>query len=362
MRSTRAVVDPKALRHNVLSLKQKAPQSSVMAIIKANGYGHGALRVAGILADHVQAMGVACVEEAVELRQAGILTPIVLLEGCFEKDEWREVERHRLQSVVHTIEQLESLENLSAVQHPIQIWLKLDSGMHRLGWLPSDYAMAYERLMCLPQVAKPIGLMTHFANADVIDDPMTRRQLQQFLTLTASMHGPRSAANSAAILSYPATHFDMIRPGVMLYGVSPFTNDSGCDHGLQSVMTLESSVIAVKPIKAGEPVGYGCHWKSPRDTHIGVVAIGYGDGYPRHADNGTPVWVNDRIVPMVGAVSMDMITVDLGPDCCARVGDRVVLWGEHLPVEIVARHAHTIPYELLCGVTRRVPFYEESGR
>jgi alanine racemase len=353
MRPTKAVIHLDAILHNLSQIRRMAPASRIMAVVKADAYGHGIVPVARYLTG-VDAFAVACIEEAIELREGGIDAPIVLLEGFFEANELPLIEQYQLQTVIHHWQQLKLLQT-ARIQQPMIVWLKLDSEMNRLGFAAEEYLLAYQQLRELPCV-KEIRLMTHFACADDIQSPKTQQQLKLFGQLTAQLRGQRSAANSAAVLAWPESHFEWVRPGLMLYGCSPLADCTGDKHRLQPAMTLESRIISVKTVKAGQSVGYGAYWVAPRDTRLAIVAIGYGDGYPRHAVNGTPVWINGRLCPMAGRVSMDMIAVDLGAEAQDQVGDRVVLWGPELPVEIVAQHADTIPYTLLCGVTTRVKF------
>jgi len=354
MRPTRAVIHLSAIEHNLALIRTMAPQSKIMAVVKADAYGHGIVKVAQCL-EHADALAVACIEEAIELRNGGIDKPIILLEGIFEASELDLIEQLDLQMVIHNQQQVAML-----LEHPPQkaldIWLKLDSKMNRLGFSAEQFRENFERLSSKPFI-RHLRLMTHFACADDIHNPMTQEQLVEFKRLTESLLGEKTAANSAAVLAWPESHFDWVRPGLMLYGCSPLLDATGSDHQLRPAMTLESKVITIKPVKAGESVGYGANWRAEQDTQVAIIAIGYGDGYPRHAKNGTPVWLNGRIVPIAGRVSMDMIAVDIGSNTTDRVGDRVVLWGPELPVEQVATHADTIPYTLLCGVTSRVKFH-----
>jgi len=278
---------------------------------------------------------------------------VLLLEGFFNPEDLPVLAANNLQTAVHSWEQLEALEQ-AELPHPLTIWLKLDTGMHRLGIRPEEAEAFCARLARCANVRQPFNLMTHFACADELDSPVTPQQISLFKRLTQGLAGQCTLASSAGILAWPAAHADWVRPGIMLYGVSPFADKTGAEHGLQPVMTLKSGLIAVRELKAGESVGYGGHWTSPRDTRLGVVAVGYGDGYPRNAPNGTPVWLNGRRVPVVGRVSMDMMTVELGPEAQDQVGDEVILWGAQLPVEEVARYIGTIPYELVTKLTPRV--------
>lgn len=356
-RPTRAIIDLPALSHNLSQIRRLAPGRRVMAVIKANAYGHGMVRVANALRD-VDAYAVACLDEALILREAGITQPVVLLEGFFDAVELPLLARYRLITVVHHEDQLALLER-SRLSAPLPVWIKVDSGMHRLGLVPSRLGETLQRLNSCASL-QVLGFMTHLANADHRDDPYTLQQIKLFNQAVKPYPGERSIANSAAILIWPQTHGDWVRPGIMLYGVSPFAACSGESHGLLPVMGLYSKLMAVNHFKRGDRIGYGGEWECPEDMPVGVVAIGYGDGYPRHARTGTPVLVNDKRVPLIGRVSMDMICVDLRSQPQASSGDPVCLWGAALPVEEVARYAGTIPYELLCRLTSRVQLQNED--
>ncbi len=356
-RAIEAHLNLPAFQANLHLARRHAPGARVLAVIKADGYGHGLLRAARAL-DGADAFGVAAIDEALSLRAAGVGRPIVLLEGFFECAELAEIAARGLHTVVHHEWQLAALE-AARLPAPLTVLLKIDSGMHRLGFPPAEAPAAYQRLAACPAVAH-IQLMTHFACADERDNPATLEQLRCFSAATRGLAGARSLANSAAILQWPATQGDWVRPGIMLYGVSPFADTVGEGEGLAPVMTLRSRLISVRHCRRGDAIGYGGAWRCPEDMPVGIVAAGYGDGYPRSAVSGTPVLVNGRRVPLVGRVSMDMLFVDLRGQPGAAPGDEVVLWGAGLPVEEVARGAGTIAYELLCGVTRRVRFVERG--
>lgn len=348
----RAEISSSALQANLETLRLKAPSSRVMAVVKANGYGHGLLNVAHCLPS-ADGFGLARLEEALELREGGINAKLLLLEGFFRACDLPILVEHDIETVVHHESQLEMLEK-AALTKPVTVWLKVDSGMHRLGFTPEQFKTVYARLLACPQVAKPIHLMTHFACADEPDNDFTLKQMHTFDALVAGLPGERTLANSAGTLLWPQSQGDWIRPGIALYGVSPVMGDKGENHGLMQAMNLVSRLIAVREHKAGESVGYGAYWTSTNDTVLGVVAIGYGDGYPRNAPEGTPVFINGRRVPIVGRVSMDMLTVDLGMGAQDQVGDDAILWGKDLPVEEVAEHIGTIAYELVTKLTPRV--------
>lgn len=356
-RPARALIDLKALRANLQRVRAAAPGVRVLAIIKANGYGHGIIRVAESLHE-ADAFGVACLEEGILLREAGIAHPIVLLEGFFEAAELPEIARNHLSVVLHHEQQLRLLEK-AALARPLSVWLKIDTGMHRLGFPVGQAAAAFERLRACRNVVPRIRLMTHFANADDRDDPRTEQQMTLFRQTVEDLPGERSLANSGGILGWPQSHADWVRPGIMLYGASPFTRSTGADEGLQTVMTLTSRLIAVNLLRKGDPVAYGGAFVCPEDMPVGVVGIGYGDGYPRGIAAGTPVWLRGRRVAVIGRVSMDMLCVDLRGVSDAAIGDEVELWGRHLAVEEIARCASTIAWDLLCGITQRVAIVEQ---
>jgi alanine racemase len=348
----RALVDTAALRYNLSRARGIAPGSRVMAVIKANGYGHGLVPVARALAP-ADGFAVARLDEGLALRAAGLTNPVLLLEGVFSPAQLASAAQQRLDVMVHSIEQLEMLEGRAGGE-VVSAWIKLDTGMNRLGFRVEAFGAAYARLRRIANLAPDPTLVTHLANADDTADPKTGLQLGAFAAATAGLPGARSVANSAGLIAWPDTRTDWVRPGLALYGVSPFPHGTGTDLGLRPAMTLHSEVIAVKDVAAGETVGYGGTWRAARATRMAVVAAGYGDGYPRSVPSGTPVLVNGRRVPLVGRVSMDMITVDVTDIPAVSTGDPVVLWGDEVPVEEIARLAGTIPYELVCGVSQRV--------
>ncbi|WP_194439614.1 alanine racemase [Vibrio fluminensis] len=352
MKAATAHVDLAALKHNLQQLKLQAPNSKMMAVVKANGYGHGLVQIAkhAVSSD---AYGVARIEEALQLRAAGIVKPILLLEGFYSPGDLPVLVTNNIQTAVHCIEQLEALEN-AILETPVQVWLKIDSGMHRLGVRPEQLDDFIARLKACENVAKPLRYISHFASADELEKATTHEQIELFRSLTDGCKGERSLAASAGVLAWSESHLDWVRPGIIMYGVSPFAEKSAVELGFQPVMTLKSHIIAVREVKKGESVGYGGTWTSDRDTKVGVIAIGYGDGYPRTAPNGTPVFVNGRKAPIAGRVSMDMLSVDLGPDATDKVGDEAILWGKELPSEEVAAHIGTIAYELVTKLTPRV--------
>jgi alanine racemase len=352
-----AVLNLQALQHNLQRVHECAPEAKVMAVIKANAYGHGLLRVASSL-QNVDAFAVARVGEGIWLRKSGIRCRITVLEGFTCSEELHELSSYGLEAVIHTREQLDLLE-ASNIEKKLSVWLKHDTGMNRLGFTAQDLAMAYRRLDNCQQVIRPINLMTHLANADDLDNEKTRHQINLFSAAVKSYRGERSIANSAGVLGWHESLTDWVRPGVMLYGISPFPNSCGEQMRLKPVMSLHSRLIALKQIQKGDAVGYGGSWIASQTTLLGVAAVGYGDGYPRQAKAGTPVLVNGVRVPLIGRVSMDMITIDLSNCPDAKLGDPVTLWGEGLAVEEIARDAGTISYTLLCGITQRVEIVEQ---
>lgn len=348
-----ASVDTGALRHNLQVVRQWAPKSRVMAVIKANAYGHGLVNVARAL-DSADAFAVARVDEGLILREAGIATPTVLLEGVFDGEQLGAAAAADFELVVHTQEQIELLR-AAASGHRFKVWLKLDTGMNRLGFKGAAFSDAHAALSSLSAVRSPVNLFTHLASADEPELPTTADQLARFAAATHSLPGERSIANSAGMLSFSDAQADWVRPGLLLYGVSPNEGAIGADYGLRPVMTLHSHVIAVKDLAAGEKVGYGGHWTAARPTRLAVAAVGYGDGYPRNLASGAPVLVNGERAGLAGRVSMDMIGIDATDlKHSPKLGDPVVLWGVGLPVEEIAVWAETIPYELLCGISQRV--------
>ena len=372
-RPIRVRIDAAALAANLAVARACAPHSRVWAVVKANAYGHGLLRAAEALRS-ADGFALLDLNEAACLREAGFAHPVLLLEGIFDAHDIETVDALHLTPVVHCREQIDLLEAASASSHlrrPLDVYLKVNSGMHRLGFSGEAVVKAYTRLKGLRGV-KSITLMTHFADAD--GPTGVAAQLQTFDTATSALTGHRSLANSAAILRFPATHADWVRPGIMLYGASPFSvadTDPGAVQradqsaqvlGLTPAMTLTSELIAVQDLKRGDGIGYGYIYRAPRDMRIGVVACGYADGYPRHApgtnETGTPILVGGIRTCTAGRVAMDMLYVDLTPVPQAGIGSRVTLWGEGLSADEVATAAGTVSYELMCALAARVPMLD----
>lgn len=352
-RPAKAFISLPALRHNLQTVKKMAPNSKVLAVLKANGYGHGIARVAHQF-NCADGFGVACIEEAIILRQKGFLHRILLLEGLFSEAEIPLVYQHRLDLVIHSKHQLDWLL-ASHYEGKIHVWIKVDTGMHRLGFNPEEVDSVIAKLEHSPKQFQ-IHLMSHLASADE-SESFTLKQIACFDDASKPYAYPKSLCNSAGLQRFKQAQYEWVRPGIMLYGAGhPLLSQ----HSLKPVMRLVSEITSLKKVPKGESVGYGNTWQAPRDTYIGVVAIGYGDGYPRHAPSGTPVLIKGQRVPIVGRVSMDMVCVDLTEMAGqVHIGEEAILWGDAaLSVDEVADCAGTIGYELLCGVTQRVPFIE----
>ncbi|OUD12180.1 alanine racemase [Thioflexithrix psekupsensis] len=355
-RPTIATIHLDAILHNYQLIQSLAPNSRIVAVVKANAYGHGAWPVARHLAAQAEAFAVACLEEALQLRQTGISQPIVLLEGFFSARELPLIAHHHFIPVFHHHAQIEQLYS-SNVSQPMDAWIKMDSGMHRLGFAPEKYAAACQRVHDHPCIRSLVA-MTHLACADNPDHDFTTQQLAVF-----TRYNPlkiKSISNSAGIFTGAESHQEWVRPGIALYGGLPLLAPNEKTEKLRPAMCLSSKIIAIQEVKAGDRIGYGGDFLCQRNTKAGVVAIGYADGYPRHAPTGTPVWVAGRRVPLIGRVSMDMISVDLTDHPSAILGDEVELWGQHLSVNEVAACCKTISYDLLTGVTGRVVFHYSS--
>lgn len=346
-----ATINTAALQHNFQLVSQLCPQQKIIPVIKADAYGHGSVIVARSL-PKAEMFAVAEIAEAMVLREAGIKTAILVLEGFVDKASLDVAVDLQLEVVIYERLQLALLEELSTSAR-LAVWVMHNSGMNRLGFSNADFIEACTRLQGSPQI-KHLRAMTHFASADDVQSQQTDRQLAAFNAVSESFSMEKSMAASAAILKWPETHADWVRPGIMLYGASPFAQWQQERFGLMPVMTVESGIISMIDVPRGESVGYNAQWTSTRDSRIAVVALGYADGYPRHMPTGTPVLINGQRAPLAGRVSMDMITVDITDLTGISVGDRVVLWGEHLLADEIAAAAGTIAYELFTGVGNRV--------
>ncbi len=351
-----AHVDIASLAFNHARLRAMAAPARLMAVIKADGYGHGLERVARAL-HGADAFGVAAIADGQRLRAAGHRERIVVLSGPDGPDDLAELRRLDLEAVIHHDSQLRWLE-AESVGAPLRIWLKVDSGMHRLGFAPGRVTEVHARLSRLPHVHREIVLMTHFAASDEFGKSTTTMQIDAFEAATRGLAGPRSLSNSAGLLGWPRARGDWARAGGLLYGLSVVEGKTGADYGMRPALRLCTRLIAINRVGRGESVGYAGAWTCPEDMPVGIAAIGYGDGYPRSAPSGTPVLLGGREVPLIGRVSMDLTALDLRQAPDAQVGDEVVLWGPELPAERVAAAAGTISYQLTCGLTRRVLFME----
>jgi alanine racemase len=348
-----ATFDLAALAANLKLLKERAKTAKVWAVLKANAYGHGLVRAARTL-KLADGFAVLDLNDAVRLRDAGVRRPILLLEGVFEARDLPTVDDYKLHIVVHASDQIDMIER-TPLRAPLEVYLKMNTGMNRLGFAPVRFGDAYRRLTARGRGGS-VSFMTHFADAD--GPRGVTEQLERFEMGLHGLEGERSVANSAATLVYPQSHFDWVRPGIALYGCSPFADQSAESLGLAPVMTLTTRIIGIQELKPGDRVGYAGTFQAERDMRIGVIACGYADGYPRHAPNGTPVLVGERRTTIAGRVSMDLITIDVTRIPEARIGSEVTLWGRGLSADEVAAHAGTVSYELLNALAQRVPVTE----
>ena len=354
-RAALATLSTQNLLHNLAVIKQQAPRAKIIAMIKANAYGHG-LRSTGLrLEPHVASLGVASIDEAQALRKVGIKIPITLMEGVFEPQELTIAAQENFHVVFHDGVQLQWIEEID-LSSPIFAWLKIDTGMGRLGFSPEAATLAYEKLSRNKNIQQPVGIMSHFACADEKAHSLNQYQIDQFRSFIADKPGAKSLSNSAGIFFFDEVQYDFVRPGLALYGVSPLQNKTAGELGLKPVMTLKTQLMAVRKAAKNSSIGYGARYICPEDMPIGVIALGYGDGYPRSIKDGAPVLINGIRCPIIGRVSMDMITIDLRPHPQAKVHDQVILWGEGLPIEDVAQYTNQCVYDMLTAVQARVKF------
>lgn len=351
-----AILNRANLLHNVQVIKQQAANSKLIVMVKANAYGHGIRSVAKSLDGVVDMFGVACIDEALILRDIGIKTPIMLAEGVFAANELVLAAIKQLHVVFHHQAQLDWLQQV-ILPLPLKAWIKVDTGMGRLGFALEEFPKVYNQLEQHDNIIKPLGIMSHFACAEQIAHPLNVKQIERFQHIYQNYRGEYSFCNSAAIWNFPDHHHTYIRPGISIYGASPFKDKSADDLGLKPVMTLQSNIIAIQTKKAGDTIGYGAHYICPNDMQVAVVAFGYGDGYPRNMQNNAPLLVRGKICPLIGRVSMDMITIDVSDCKEAQVGDQVTLWGEGLPINALENYTDHISYDLLTAVQNRVKFY-----
>lgn len=360
-RTTVATIHLGALRHNLARVRSLAGEARVMAVVKADAYGHGLERVARALDQDAEAFAVAAIGDGLRLRAAGHRQRIVVLSGPDSPSDIAEMQRLRLDALIHHDAQIPWLARADAARGPLRVWVKVDTGMHRLGFAPERAREVHAALGAMPVIDAEVGLMTHFASSEEFEGRETALQIQRFRDATAGLAGPRALSNSAAVLGWPDARADWVRTGGLLYGLSVVEGCSGADFGFRPAMTLTTRLVAINQLARGDRVGYNGTYECPEDMAVGVAAVGYGDGYPRSAMPGTPVLVNGLVAPLIGRVSMDLITLDLRNVPGARPGDPVTLWGEGLPVETVAAAAGTISYDLTCGMTRRVLFVEDDA-
>jgi len=356
-RNTIAYIDPAAIAHNLERVRELAPESRIMAVVKADAYGHRIDLCLPAL-ERADMLAVATIEEARAIRRLGSGLPVLLLEGVIEDGDLAVAADLGLELTIHHRHQLQALERIGR-SPAARVWLKIDTGMHRLGVPEEEAAETHRRLLAIPGVEQ-VNMVSHLACAEEVDHPLNARQIERFRRATDLLEGERCLANSAGLINLPEARFEWVRAGLILYGISPLPGRAGPALGLAPAMTMSAELMAVNRVAAGESIGYGARFVADRDMTVGVASIGYGDGYPRSMIDGASVLVDARSCQMCGRVSMDMITVDLSACPHARVGDPVVLWGQGLPVEEVAEAAGTIPYELVCRITRRVRFRSEA--
>ncbi len=351
-----ATLSTENLLHNVDVIREFSGGRSMIGMIKANAYGHGLRSVAMRLDGKIDSLGVASIDEALALRKVNVKMPITLMSGAFEADDLLVASCQNFHLIFHEENQINWLNNLR-LPNKLKIWLKIDTGMGRLGFSLEQAKAAYHDLSNNPYIIQPIGIISHLACADNPSHPLNRQQIDNFKQFVQDLPGPKSLVNSGGVFNFPDSLYDVIRPGLALYGISPVKNKTAAELDLKPVMTLQTRLVAVSDVKKDSNVGYGGRFVCPEDMKIGVIAMGYGDGYPRSARDGTPVLVNNKRCQLVGCVSMDMATIDLRNCPDAKVGDPVILWGDGLPLEEVATHTNNIPYDMICGVQQRVKFY-----
>lgn len=352
-----------ALLHNLNRIKETVANRFIMAVVKANAYSHGKNQLATLLSGQVDYFGVSRLSEAIELRTIGIQDRIVLLEGLFSDDDPELLQTYQLETFITQSNQIEQLKRLDPKFDPIKVWFKLDTGMHRLGFSIKEAVRAFNELKSIKGIQLPINIATHLANGDDLSSSFTLNQIKQFdqflSQIDEKLIGLQSIAASTGIFAWPTSHRDVVRSGIVLYGVSPFFYDeenkaTAKELGLKPAMTFKSELIAIQSIQKGESVSYGSIWTAEKDSYLGVVAMGYGDGYPREIKANTPVWINGSLYPIVGRVCMDMLLVDLGTNPKEQLGDTVIFWGnDALPVEKIAYLNDMSPYELLTRLTSR---------
>lgn len=350
-RATHVVIDRSAIKHNLQQVRALVPHAQIMAVIKADGYGHS-MEMAASALEGADEFAVSCLDDVERLRGQGFDKPITMLSSTFSADDLSHMSARQVRPVIYDLSQLSALSDLDP-SAKLDLWLKVDTGMGRLGLCIDDAHLIAARLLSQSGV-NSVSAMTHLANADDPDHPSNQRQIKHFLKFAEDHNFKQlSILNSAGTVAFSEHAKDIVRTGIILYGISPRVGISATSLNLRPAMTLKSELISIKRLPVGSPIGYGSRYALDSDSTIGVVSCGYADGYPRHAPSGTPVLINGMYVPLIGRVSMDLITVDLG-EVKANVGDQAILWGESNPVEEIAKLSGTIAYELICGVTARV--------
>jgi len=356
-RPTKLEIDLSALEHNFHVVRSYAPKQKIVCCVKANAYGHGIDQVSHCLSKHTDALAVSSIDEAISLRKASVSAPILLLEGVFDVNELARVAQYKLWIVVHNQRQIDWLLSSSLCQADedgweTNIWLKIDTGMHRLGVEPNSVPSLVRQLLSKFK-AKNLRLMTHFACADEMGNPFTSLQISRFFDIENQSNLECSLANSAAIIEYPESHEDWVRPGFLLYGLSPFGKEHPSSKNLKPVMRFTTEIIDIKTVSSGEGVGYNHYWRAEKESRIAILAAGYGDGYPRNTKNGAPVFVKNQIAKTVGHVAMDMMMIDVSDLENIQIGDDVELWGTHVSVHDLAEHSGYSPYEFLTRMPSR---------
>lgn len=355
-RTAIAILSTENLLHNLKVIKTAAPKAKIIAMVKANAYGHGIRSVGMRLDSHIDMLGVASIDEALALRKVGVKAQIMLAQGIFEPSELITAAAEKFHVVFHNKAQIEWLEKTN-LPIPLNCWLKINTGMGRLGLDLADAKKYYNKLQNHHSIAKPIRIISHFACADEINHPLNQQQIDNFQDFIKDTNTEYSFCNSAAIFNFPDHHYDYVRTGIALYGISPIAPKSAAELGLKPVMTLQTSLISVQHMPKGSNIGYSARYHCPEDMPVGIIAFGYGDGYPINAQDGTPILVNNKECKLIGRPSMDMIAVDLRSCSDAKVGDPVTLWGEGLPIEKVVEHIPgNITYNMLTAIQNRVKF------
>lgn len=369
MRSTIAYLSSENLLHNVQVIKKITNNTKIIAMVKANAYGHGLRSVSLKLEKHLNFLGVASIDEALQLRKVDITIPIILMEGIFEEQELLIAIENNFPIILHSMHQicwLTNAINRKLLLKPINVWIKIDTGMGRLGFDLKEGKKIYNLLAKNAYISKPIGIMSHFACADDILNPLNLIQINNFKNFLDTLNLKtttknnqqiiKSICNSAAIFNFPELHHEVVRPGIALYGISPVKNKSAKDLNLKPVMTLQTKIIAIKNLSKGSSIGYGGRFICPDNLKVAVIGIGYGDGYPRSTRDGTPVLIQNKKCSIIGRISMDMSVVDLTNCLNAQIGDDVILWGNNLPIEEVINYTQSSAYDVLTAVQNRVKF------